>query len=102
MLVIDAVDAGEKPGALLRLDGRALADLPGKASVHQMGFSDLMVAMRLLGDVPGEVAVLGVQPLSTEWSAELSAPVEKTMDALIDMVIAQLEAWQLTNAPAAL
>lgn len=102
MLVIDAIDAGERPGALLRLDGRALADLPGKASVHQMGFSDLMVAMKLLGDVPGEVTVLGVQPLSTEWGAELSAPVEKTMDALIDMVIAQLEHWQLTNAVRAL
>ena len=98
MLVIDAIDAGEAPGALLRLDGHALANLPGKASVHQMGFSDLMVAMKLLGDFPGEVVVLGVQPLSTEWSAELSAPVEKTMDALIDMVIAQLEFWQLTNA----
>jgi hydrogenase maturation protease len=102
MLVIDAIDAGETPGALLRLDGRALADLPGKASVHQMGFSDLMVAMKLLGDFPGEVTVLGVQPLSTEWSAELSAPVEKTMDALIDMAIAQLEHWQLTNAVSAL
>lgn len=102
MLVIDAIDAGEAPGALLRLDGRALADLPGKASIHQMGFSDLMVAMKLLGDVPGEVVVLGVQPLSTEWSAELSAPVEKTMDALIDLVIAQLEVWQLTNAGTAL
>jgi Ni,Fe-hydrogenase maturation factor len=61
-----------------------------------------MVAMKLLGDFPGEVVVLGVQPLSTEWSAELSAPVEKTMDALVDMVIAQLEFWQLTNARTAL
>ena len=54
MLVIDAIDAGETPGALLRLDGRALADLPGKASVHQMGFSDLMVAMKLLEDFPAK------------------------------------------------
>lgn len=98
MLVIDAIDAGEAPGALLRLEGRALADLPGKASVHQMGFSDLMVAMKLLGEMPGEVVVLGVQPLSTEWSAELSAPVEKKMDALIDLVVAQLEFWQLTKS----
>lgn len=97
LLVIDAIDAGEPPGALLRLEGRALADLPGRASVHQMGFSDLMVAMKLLGDLPEEVVVLGVQPLSTEWSAELSPPVEKTMDALIDAAIGQLQLWQLTN-----
>ena len=67
-----------------------------------MGFSDLMVAMKLLGDFPQEVLVLGVQPLSTDWSAELSAPVEKTMDALVNMVIAQLELWQLTNGGTAL
>ena len=102
MLVIDAVDAGEPPGTLLRLEGFALANMPGKASVHQMGFSDLMVALNLLGDVPEEVVVLGVQPLSTEWSAELSAPVAKTMDALIDAAISQLQAWQLTNAGTAL
>lgn len=94
MLVIDAVDAGETPGTLLRLEGHALANMPGKASVHQMGFSDLMVAMRLLGDVPEEVVVLGVQPQSTEWSAELTPPVAKTMDALIDAAISQLRSWQ--------
>lgn len=97
LLVIDAVDAGEPPGTLLRLEGLALANMPGKASVHQMGFSDLMVAMRLLGDVPDEIVVLGVQPLSTEWSAELSPPVQKAMDALTEAVLAQLQSWQLTN-----
>jgi hydrogenase maturation protease len=92
LLVIDAVDAGEPPGTLLRLEGRALADMPGRSSVHQLGFSDLMVAMKLLGDLPAEVIVFGVQPLSTEWSVELSPPVEKAIGPLIDSVVAQLEA----------
>lgn len=103
MLVIDAIDAGEPPGTVVRLEGRALDKLPGKPSVHQVGFADLMVAMKLLGDAPEEVVVLGVQPLSTEWSAELSPPVAIAMDALIDAVIRQLRTWhsenpQLTNA----
>jgi hydrogenase maturation protease len=92
LLVIDAVDAGEPPGTLLRLEGRALADMPGRSSVHQLGFSDLMVAMKLLGDLPAEVIVFGVQPMSTEWSVELSPPVEKAIGPLIDSVVAQLEA----------
>ena len=94
LLVIDAVDAGEPPGTLLRLEGRALADMPGRSSVHQLGFSDLMVAMKLLGDLPAEVIVFGVQPMSTEWSAELSPPVEEAIGPLIDSVLEQLEAWQ--------
>lgn len=97
MLVIDAVDAGEAPGTLLRVEGRALENMPGKPSVHQLGFADLMVTMKLLGDVPEEIVVLGVQPESTEWSVELSASVAKTMDSLIDAAIMQLHSWQLTN-----
>jgi hydrogenase maturation protease len=97
MLVIDAIDAGEAPGTLLRLEGRALENMPGKPSVHQLGFADLMVTMKLLGDVPEEVVLLGVQPESTEWSVELSASVAKTMDSLIDAAIMQLHSWQLTN-----
>ena len=58
MLVIDAVDAGEPPGTLLRLEGPAVENLPGKPSVHQLGFADLMVAMKLLGEVPEEIVVL--------------------------------------------
>jgi len=102
LLVIDAVDAGEPPGTLLRLEGRALADMPGKSSVHQLGFSDLMVAMKLLGDLPEEVIVFGVQPLSTEWSAELTPVVEKALGSLIDSVIEQLEAWKPAGAASVL
>ena len=94
LLVSDAIDAGDAPGTLIRLEGRALADMPGRASVHQLGFSDLMVAMKLLGDLPGEVVVFGVQPMSTEWSAELTPAVEKAIGPLLDSVIEQLEAWQ--------
>jgi len=100
LLVIDAVDAGEPPGTLIRLEGRALADMPGNASVHPLGFSDLMVAMKLLGDLPAEVVVFGVQPMSTEWSAELTPPVEKALSPLIDSVVAQLEAWKTSLHPA--
>ena len=43
--------------------GKLVARIAGEASVHQLGFADLMVALQLLGDSPGEVIVLGVQPL---------------------------------------
>lgn len=93
LLVIDAVDAGEPPGTLLRLEGQAVHKLPGKATVHQLGFADLMIALELLGESPGEVVVAGIQPLSTEWSADLTPPVQEGLDKLLDVVIAQLESW---------
>lgn len=99
LLVIDAVDVGEKPGTLLRLEGKALQHLPGKASVHQLGFADLMVALELLGESPEEIVLFGVQPLSTEWSTEVTPPVGAALSRLPDLVIEQLLAWK--HQPAA-
>lgn len=94
LLVIDAVDAGEPPGTVMRFEGEALAGLPGKPSVHQLGFADLMIAMKLLDEPPPELVVLGVQPLTTEWSATLSDPVRGAMEGLVDAVIDQLVVWE--------
>jgi hydrogenase maturation protease len=93
LLVIDALDVGEPAGTLVKVEGEALRNLPGKASVHQLGFADLMVALELLGDLPEEIILLGVQPLSTQWSTELTAPVRAALNQLPDFVIEQLHLW---------
>ena len=97
LLVIDALDVGEAPGTLLRLEGKALQNLPGKASVHQLGFADLMVALELLGELPEEIVLYGVQPQSTEWSTELTSPLREALGPLLDAVIEQLKAWTAGN-----
>jgi hydrogenase maturation protease len=93
LLVIDAVDAGQTPGTILRFEGKALQGLPGKASVHSLGFADMMVALQLLGETPPEVVVIGVQPQSTDWAAELTETVAKALPGLIDSVVSELERW---------
>jgi hydrogenase maturation protease len=98
ILVIDAIDVGEKPGTLVRLEGKALQNLPGKASVHQLGFADLMVALELLGELPEEIMLFGVQPLSTEWGTELTPPVQQALELLPDLIVGQLELLGAPNA----
>lgn len=95
LLVIDAVDAGETPGTVVRFEGSALHGLPGKASVHQLGFADMMVALQLLGEAPPEMVVFGVQPLSTDWTSELTGPVRDALPSLIDAVVRQLAVWEV-------
>ncbi len=99
LLVIDAIDVGEKPGTLVRIEGKALQRLSGKASVHQLGFADLLVALELLGESPEEVVLFGVQPLSTDWGTELTPPVADALSQLPDVVVKQLLVWE--NQPAA-
>ena len=98
LLVIDAIDVGEAPGTVVRFDGSALKGLPGKPSVHQLGFADLMAALQLIGGAPEEMVVFGVQPLSTEWSAELTNPVQTALDPLTSAVIGQLQTWSVNES----
>jgi hydrogenase maturation protease len=98
ILVIDAVDVGERPGTIVRLEEDALKGLPGKASVHSLGFADLMVALELLGEPPDDLVVLGVQPSLTEWSTQLTTAVSEALHRIPDLVIEQLERWQTQPA----
>jgi len=90
LIVIDAVDVGEAPGTLVRMSGDELNSLPGNSSVHQLGVADLLVALRVLAQQQPSVVLLGAQPESTDWSAELSPPVAEAMDSLLEAVVREL------------
>jgi hydrogenase maturation protease len=92
LIVIDAIDVGEVPGALVRMSGEELNSLPTNSSVHQLGVSDLLVALRMLAERQPEVVLLGVQPENTDWSSELSLGVAATVDSLVEAAIRELQA----------
>ncbi len=91
LIVIDAVDVGEPAGTLVRMSGEELNSLPGNSTVHQLGVSDLLVALRMLAERQPEVVLLGVQPLSTDWSCELSPPVAAATDFLVEATLRELQ-----------
>jgi len=66
-----------------------LATLAGKGSVHQLGASDLLLALRVLADHTPEVTLLGVQPATTVWGSTLSPSVEASLDRLVDAAISE-------------
>src|ERR1700757_991811 len=55
LIVIDAIDVGEPPGTVVRMSGEELDSLPGNSNVHQLGVSDLLVALRLLAEQQPQV-----------------------------------------------
>jgi hydrogenase maturation protease len=93
LLVLDAVDTGAIPGSLKRFEGQEVDDLPVSKSVHLLGFSDLMGALRLINAAPAEVVLLGVQPASTDWGTVLTPEVEPARNALMQAALEQLKQW---------
>lgn len=97
LIVIDAVDVGQSPGTLVRMSGEDLNTLPGSSNVHQLGVSDLLVALRMLAERQPDVVLLGVQPGSTDWSCELSSCVAASIDSLVEATIRELVSIQHTS-----
>ncbi len=90
LIVIDAVDVGRPAGTVMRMTAEELNSLPGSSSVHQLGVSDLLVALRVLAQKQPEVTLLGVQPASTDWSTELSPAVAAAVDTLVEAAVREL------------
>lgn len=92
LIMVDAVEAGKPPGTLVRLSGAELPiALETRISPHQMGLKDLLAVARLLGHVPGEMVLIGVQPASIQMDCDLTAEVARQVDPMTCAVLKELE-----------
>ena len=100
LIMIDAVETGEKAGTYVRLCGDELPiALQTKVSPHQMGLKDLLAVSELMGHTPKEMVLIGVQPGSIEMEIGLTAEVQAQLDILVSGVLSELAAWGITAVP---
>ncbi len=81
LVALDAMKLGLSPGAITVLQGKDMdAHLYNQhGSVHEVGLSDLMDAMRLRGQLPEKRALIGIEPADMDWGTE---PTEAVAAAL--------------------
>lgn len=90
LVVLDAVDVGAEPGTVCRMEAGALAGLAGAATVHDAGLADLLAALRLMGEEPARVVLLGIQPGTTEPGTALSPRVEAAVASLVEAALEEI------------
>jgi hydrogenase maturation protease len=94
LLILDAVEADQPPGTLVRLEGKAIqAAVTLKMSMHQVGLQELLALSELSGTLPPRIVVWGMQPASLEWGLDLSPPVMAQLDNLVRLVARELHDW---------
>jgi hydrogenase maturation protease len=103
ILVVDAVQANEPPGTLVRL---ASGDIPifldaCKVSAHQEGLQDLLAVAALKGYLPRDVVFWGVQINSLRVGLALSPVVAEQVDSLVKNVVDELARWGFQPHPQA-
>jgi hydrogenase maturation protease len=97
LMLLDAVDIGQPPGTLIRMENEELRGLPCAASVHQVGLADLLATLPLVSTTPRETVLLGVQPACTDWGTSLSPEVEGALGLLMGAAVSQLQWWKKSN-----
>ena len=93
LVIVDAVKGGGPPGTIYRLALDEIESDPSRIlSLHDLGVLETLRIERLIGDVPEEVVIVGIEPERVEPSLELSPVLRERLPELIRAVLEELEA----------
>ena len=103
IIVLDAMKLGKPPGSVTVLEGDAMdAHLRNQhGSVHEVGLSDLMDALRLRSDLPERRALVGIEPADMDWGTWPSPAVAAALPEAVSNTQKLLRRWRAESATAA-
>ncbi len=92
VVLVDAAHVGKAPGEFLRFTPRdvRLSGRDEPISVHEAGLEDALLLAQVLGVMPDEVIVYGVEPASLDWRPALSPALEAALPELVQAVLEEV------------
>lgn len=92
LIVVDAVQNGEAPGTIYRLDADDLNKrVTFKNSLHQLDLVETLAYAEVLGNRPRTV-IVGIEPADiSPWGLELTAIVQSRMADLCERVLGEIQ-----------
>ena len=92
VILIDASHVGRTPGEFMRftLDEVRLLGDDDPLSIHDAGLREALLLAQVLGVLPEQVIIYGVQPAHLVWRDGLSQEVEATLPELVDAVLEEV------------
>lgn len=100
LLVVDAVNLKEKPGTItVIMDGDIPALLSAKLSIHQIGLSDVLYALKLMDITPPKIALIGIQPENMDTGLSMSEALYMNFERLLHVIINKLTEWGVEIRP---
>lgn len=92
VLLIDAVQMGERPGTWHRLDASQTHLITQEVSVslHEPGLAESLALAQALNLMPDEVAIYGVEPAWTGAGMELSPEIQEAIPSVVENILQEL------------
>ena len=95
VVIIDAVKGGSKPGTIYRFHPRDInMESEETASAHELGLGQSLEMMRLLGNEPKEIVIIGIEPKEIDWGTELSPEIKAKMPEIINIVLDEIKYYR--------
>lgn len=92
LIVADAVLTGAAPGSIAVLyDEEIPALFTRKVSPHQLGLSDVLMALRLTDEFPRRLTLVGVVPESLEPGIGLTTVVSQAIEPALAQILLALQ-----------
>ena len=101
LIAVDAMRLGKPPGTVTVLEGedmdRHLRNHHG--SVHELGLSDILDALRLCGDLPPCRALVGIEPEQMDWGTEPTPKVAAAIPTATAIIRDLVLDWRGRSQP---
>jgi len=92
LIIVDAVDTGEKPGSLYRFGLEDIEEGTGMpVSLHEIGLSQNLQIMKMLNPDLIQITVIGIQIADISSGTELSREVSERVPAAIKLVLDEIK-----------
>ena len=103
LVALDAMKLGKAPGSVTVLLGEDMdSHLRNQhGSVHEVGLSDLMDALRLSGQLPENRALIGIEPEDMDWGTEPTATVAASIPEAAELTQNLVRTWRAEATPEA-
>ncbi len=92
LVLIDAVQSGSPPGTIHRFDARngKLPSWFSHSSTHSFGVAEAIKLARIIGEMPSQLIVFGIEGLDFSPGTELSPDVVEAMPAAAQLILGEL------------
>jgi len=95
LIIIDAIDAGDRPGTVYRFRAEEVEVLINqhKTSLHQVDLFETLKLAKFLGSYP-ETVIIGIQPRDIVWGTEPSPLLAAMIPQIVDVVIDEIRTFR--------
>lgn len=91
LIIIDAVQAKCQPGAIYRFTPDVLeSESRDFITSHDLNLRQSLAMMRIAGNLPADIVIIGIEPADTSWGTMMSPVIERKIPEIVDTILREI------------